>query len=507
MSKSLKKTTDIQMIDLSNYASQILAVEDNPLFADAVAAGKVGAFRAAYVMIWLACAESLKRRFREAQKRDGAAAKIVGEVESKERDHRAVDKFVLAKAHEYGFVSDSGHAILTHVYDMRCLYGHPYEEAPSKEQVAHAAAVVVEHVLSKPVKLRHGFGKQLLKSLLEDQSYLDDQQSAVVAFTNDILPRLDESIHGWLLDNYWTELESISNDSSMAIFFRRGIWFSQTMIIGAGVDVFSHDEWHDKLGIFSKTLMRICGHADIFKGIGKRAQDSLVGSILAESSIRSSILVRLERLNNNGSLSPRQQERFIDHVSNMKISEIRSSGLSTKTCYGRLIDAMKSSNWYVQNPAIDVVVSNGPAKAAELSKEQQINLGRNILQSGEGGAGSANIFLDKLSQDVSTWPFDLICGIAFELFTNENNEIRFKACHLEKVLVTLSHLNRRLQNQLIKQIATSIDEGSPKKLVLRDDFENAVELMRAYVFCAPLVGVLEAKAALITRPRRTTRNV
>ena len=164
----------LPVVDLSDYANNILASEDHPLFDDAVEAGKAGALRAVYVMIWLACAESLKRRFREAQKRDGAAGRIVGEIETKEREHKAVDKFVLEKAHEYGFISDSGHTILNHVYEMRCLYGHPYEEAPSQEQVSHAAAVVVEHVLSKPVKLRHGFGKQLLKNLLEDRSYLDD---------------------------------------------------------------------------------------------------------------------------------------------------------------------------------------------------------------------------------------------------------------------------------------------------------------------------------------------
>jgi len=190
-----------QPVDLSSYANNILADEDRPLFDEAVEAGKAGALRAAYVMIWLACAESLKRRFREAQQRDNAAGKIVGEIEAGENAHKAVDKFVLKKALEYGFVSDSGHAILNHIYEMRCIYGHPYEEAPSQEQVSCAAAVVVEHVLSKPVTLRHSFGEKLLKNLTEERNYLDDQETAVVVFAKDILPRIDKSIYDWLLDN------------------------------------------------------------------------------------------------------------------------------------------------------------------------------------------------------------------------------------------------------------------------------------------------------------------
>ena len=483
-------------VDLSSYAKNILASEDHPLFDDAVEAGKAGALRAAYVMIWLACAESLKRRFREAQKRDGAAGRIFGEIEAKEREHRAVDKLVLEKAHEYGFVSDSGHTTLNHVYEMRCLYGHPYEEAPSQEQVSHAAAVVVENVLSKPVKLRHGFAKQLLKSLLEDRSYLDDQQTAVKAFTKDILTRIDESIHDWLLDNYWEELEKLSDDSSMAIFFRRGKWFCRTVLKEVGVDVFSYEDWHDRASKFPKTLMRVCSITDIFKGIGKRAQDSLVGSILTESDTRASVLTHLERLNNDGMLSRRQRERFIEHLSKMKSSSLRSAGLSTKTCYDKIIGAMESHDWYVQNPAIDLVVSNGSEQAAELNEDQQVNLGRNILQAGEGTAGSANVFLENIAQDGKSWPFDIVRGIALESFTNEKNEIRFKNRHMDKVLSALAHLNTVQQKQIIAQIAASVDSGNPKRSWMdQDDFDNVIDPLKAYPWAKPLVTSLKSKAA------------
>jgi len=485
----------LQTVDLSSYAKNIHSTEDHPLFDDAVEAGKAGALRAAYVMIWLACAESLKRRFREAQKRDGAAGKIVGDIEAKEREHKAVDKFVLTKAHEYGFVSDSGHTILNHIYEMRCLYGHPYEEAPSQEQVSHAAAVVVEHVLSKPVKLRHGFGKQLLKSLLEERSFLDDQQTAVEAFAKDILPRLDESIHGWLLDNYWGELEKISGDSSMSVFSRRGIWFSRTMLLEVGVDVFSNDDWHDKTCKFPKVLMRVCGIAGVFKEIGKRAQDSLVGLILTESSTRASVLTHLERLNNSGALTKRQRERFVEHVSEMEIGAIRSAGLSTLTCYGKLIDAMKSHNWYVQNPAIDLVVSNGPDQAAELNEEQQLDLGRNILQCAEGTEKSACKFLEELSKDGASWPFDVVRGIALESFTNEDNQIRFKDRHLGRVLSALGHLKPRLRKQLIADIVASVDAGTPKDWTDQDDFESAIAMLKGYAWAAPLEKSLKTKAA------------
>ena len=289
MSTTSKKRAP-QGVDLSIYAQGILAEQDQPLFDEAVNAAAAGALRAAYMMMWLACAESLKRRFREAQLRDHTAGKIVGEIEDREKDYRAVDKFLLDKAREYGFVSLSGHTVLEQVYEMRCIYVHPYEEAPSPEKVVDAAATVVEQVLSKPVKLREGFGRQLLKSLLENRNYLDDQEAAVAEFARNILPRLDEGIYGWLLDDYWKELEELSDDSSMAVFSRRGMWFCRAVIVEVGANIFTNDEWHERLGRLPKTLIGVCSIVEIFKNVGERAQDSLVGSILDESNTRVGVL-------------------------------------------------------------------------------------------------------------------------------------------------------------------------------------------------------------------------
>ena len=319
-----------ETVDLSKYAKRILDERDYPLFDDAVQSAKAGVLRAAYVMIWLACAESLKRRFQEAQTRDSEAAKIVRKIEDAEGKHRAVDKLLLEKAHEYGFISASGYAALDHIYEMRCLYAHPYEEAPSQEKVVEAAASVVELVLSQPVRLRHGFGKRLLSDLLEERNYLDDYELTVTTFTKGILPRIDENVYAWLLDRYWEEMEKLADDPSVAIFFRRGIWFSCAALVETGASIFSGKEWHERVSKFPKTLMSVCCTPEIFEGIGDHAQDSLVGSIIDESRTRASVLANLEILEDEGALSERQHARFAECVAGLRINTVRASGLTTK---------------------------------------------------------------------------------------------------------------------------------------------------------------------------------
>jgi len=481
------------VVDLSGYTVKIASENDLPLFEEAVEAAQVGALRAAYVMIWLACAESLKRRFREAQLRDSTAGKIVGEIEDRENEHRAIDKYLLDRAHEYGFLSDSGQAILNQVYEMRCLYAHPYQEAPSPEKVTDAAATVVDLVLSKPVKLRHGYGRQLLESLLKDTNFLDDHEPAVAAFAKNVLPRLDGSIHVWLLGEYWKELEELSDDASAAVFSRRGRWFCQTMLAEVGPSLFSADEWHDRVGRFPLTLTGVCSIADVFQHIGERAQDSLVGSILEESKTQARVLAYLEDLERAGALSSRQQDRFSNGVMELKPSTVHASRLSTKASYPKLVAAMKSRNWYVQNPAIDMVASNGPDQVAELTEDQQVELGRNILQCGEGTAGSAIELLDRLSNEAGAWPFHLVRGIALESFINENHEIRLKSRQLSPVLSALCLVDGIQRNELIAELAASIGAGTVRRRVNQEIYEDAISMLAVHEWTVPLVQSLEAK--------------
>ena len=501
MQKSLKKS-GAKKVNLSNYAEKILSNEDLPLFDDAVEAAKAGVLRAAYLLIWLACAESLKRRFREASMRDRAASRIVRSVEEKERDHKAVDKLVLDKAKEYGFLSDSSHTVLNHIYVMRCLYGHPYEESPTMEQVSHAASAVVEHVLSQPVKLRHGFGEQLFGYLSGELNYLDDQRAAVEAFVKEILPKIDESIYGWILEKYWKNLEAIADDPSLSIFFRRGIWFSKAMLLEVGVSRFTEEEWHSHVIEFPKLLMFVCCDEEVFGYIGERAQDSLVSSILERSGVHANVLKILERLHGGKVLSGRQEERFFEQVSKMEIDEIRSASLSTVTSFGNLISAMKTLTWPMQNPAIDLVVSNGPAQAAELDNDQQIELGRNILQCAEGGANSAKFFLGEISKDASIWPVELLRGISLELFTNEKNQIRYKIRYLDRVLSALESLGSKERNQIASEIAASINVGVPRFWMNSEDTSSLITLLKSYGWAIDIVKALQEKSEQVANDKK-----
>ena len=426
----------------------------------------------------------------------GLPGQYVGKIDNLEKQQRSADKALLQYARDYGFLSEYGFTTLSQIYELRSIFGHPYEEDPSLEQVTSAAATVVDLVLSQPVKLRYGYGEQLLKEMLGNRTYLDDQQSAVADFVKIICPRLDENIYPWMLRKYWQELEALADDPSVASLFRRGLWFGRAMLLEVGVAAFDHDEWHDLVGRFPKTLMRVCSTAGIFDGMGERAQNSLTGEILEESKTHASVLVHLQRLNSQGALSNRQQERFHEYVSKMSLSDLRASHLSTKTCYAKLIGTLKSYNWHIQNRAIGLLRSNGPEQADELTEEQQENLGRNILQAADGGSRSARAFLNNLAESQMSWPPDVIRGVALEIFINDDLELRDKTNLIRLVVCILDNLDDSLRSELVDQITESLEVGNPGPRASREAFIPTFEVLNEYIWAERLVTVLEAKFPL-----------
>ena len=124
--------------EYGKFLPQIADEQDRVLFQEAVNCAKSNAFRAAYIMVWLSAAESLKRKFKILATQDTEAGQIQGQIDQKEKQQQAIDVFLLDKSKDYGFLSDSEHTRLRHIYELRCVFGHPYEEQPTFQALQSA---------------------------------------------------------------------------------------------------------------------------------------------------------------------------------------------------------------------------------------------------------------------------------------------------------------------------------------------------------------------------------
>ena len=102
------------------------------------------------------------------------------------------------------------------------------------------------------------------------------------------------------------------------------------------------------------------------------------------------------------------------------------------------IKAMKTHNWYQQNPA---VVGTFALDWSKVGANEAFVLGRNIYQCACGNEKRAVAFLDKLRQELAAIPIeralDLLNGMFFEVYFDSSGEFRsrkIKGWRLEKLL-------------------------------------------------------------------------
>lgn len=94
----------------------------------------------------------------------------------------------------------------------------------------------------------------------------------------------------------------------------------------------------------------------------------------------------------------------------------------------KTIRALKSYDWYKQNPAIN---SLNLETLGQLNPDELFVIGRNILQASHGGSVSATAFINDIRDKVEPWPDNkakaVIDGILFEIFFDNNGKPRKNA--------------------------------------------------------------------------------
>ncbi|MCM0607262.1 MAG: hypothetical protein KA715_14330 [Xanthomonadaceae bacterium] len=462
---------------LKPYLARVLSKEDKVLFSEAVDNVGVKAFRSAYIMLWLSVAESIKRKFQELASRDNTANKIVGEIAKKEAAHQSVDLYLLEQAKAYGFISDSEFQKLEHIYNLRCIFGHPYEEQPKIEALVAAASDAIEFVLSKPLQLRHSYLSQQVKQLTENHAFLDDVKLPVEKFAAVVFEKADPTLNLWFLQKIWSELEGTFSDASLEIYRKRGIWFSRTYLtLGTDTIFLSWDVVTD-LTRYGQILSRILAENNLFNMLSEHPKGIIFNTLLKAAETSYSAAKRLELLHDDNYLTDHQNERFIGLLNTLSSKYLASAGLHPKYFITKIIAQLKSRDWYTQNPAIQLIKKIGAEKINILPDGDQIRLGNNILQAANGGATQCILFIREIATNRSSWSTSLIEGIVGEcLFSEERKSIRIKTSCLVDALKLLGAVSEEESKKIILSLLKKLNDCTDISVrsAVRDDVVQAI---------------------------------
>lgn len=452
------------LIGFQRFASMVCREEDKPLVNEAIICAENGARRAAYILVWIACAESLKVRLKTAAIRDNVAGKILGIIEQAEKAHKAIDSLLLDEGKQYGLISDVEHQELLHVLTSRNIFAHPYSQEPTAEQLLAAFESAVRCLLSREITFREGYAKDILSNLKTEKLYIDDNPTAIRRNAERFFNLFDPSIHAWFFRHYVEFLESIFDDPTLGVFWRRGIgivsFFAQS-----NPSLFHPEEWHDLILKFPKVLSNIASAEQVFPFLGENAQDTLIGTILNTDDSHNPIH-RLEHLSRSKLLTKRQFDRFQNAIVRFPLRKLQGSLLSLACLCQRLVRDLSSLDWHQQNPAIDCLRERSN-ELQDLPPNLQERLGRNVFQAAEGESFQAVAFMRSISTNPKSFPVPFLLGIVLEVFTNETNRFRCKLKQCRVVGALLNNLTTESRRSILVIVQNALDNSQAKSSIVR----------------------------------------
>jgi len=466
--------------------NKILNEQDTTLYDEVIKCFEVKAYRMAYIAVWISIAESLKNKFKKMAQKDPVVDGVVKRIGELEQGHSPPDRYILDKAKELGILDEIAFQQIEPIFKMRNLFAHPYHIAPTRDEVVSAIRVTVEKVLSLPPLLRKPYIDNLLDNLGGNRHFLDDLEEKVKHFAEDIILRISPDLHPYLIKGLFYHLNEVIDDPDKYIFLRRLVWFTRTCIHQIKPD-FSNPEWRleAKFNDFPQAVSLVFTIPELWSHIPGKIQDSIVsyllypekeGKIVMPTIWETKLVFKLAK---NKKLSKRQNERFNKRLDGFTPDKLIEIGIPIESCIEDIKNRFIDYNYYIQNPAADAIKLAGYNGIRDLKNGDLECLGRNVLQSAEGGARSSISLINDILRSDHKWPKSFVKGILFECFVNEKHQFRCKnSCLKEAILLTIRNCESESLG-IFKSLVKEINKSNTIDSLSDNDVEESMQEIEA----------------------------
>lgn len=433
------------------YLDKVIDQQDLILFKDAIKSANNNIYRGAFILAWLSGVESLKRRFKECGKQDQKANDIYAQIIQLEKKHKAVDESILERAKNYGFLNELEHAKLEQLYQLRSVFAHPYNAAPSQLELENEISLIVDIILSRPALLSETFIDNLIEKLTNDACYLNDFENTVKEETQKWVTKINPSCYKYFIEKYIEQAEQICKNKNMQLFINRAKWALEEFIKLVGYNIYNANEWHDFIAnypCFSAFLA--FRNTDFFLNIGIRGQDYLVNKVLELSVSDPTWLGVVLPFLDSENILRENKTKILNLINTLPPSSLKFARIPFKYYYGQVIKELETGDFYRQNPVISLLEEN-ETSLNELDLNIQRRLGYLVHSAYDNNSWNAKDYISKIINQPQNYPINFLFGICdFLVYSNSVNTYSFIRQDALKVIGTLiNNSNNDIKQQLI----------------------------------------------------------
>jgi len=465
-------------VSFKKYLKEVHYKQDKILFSESLELAESGHYRSAYIMVWLSCAESIKRRFQESKGRDTKAQAYCNEIDTAEENHSAVDNILLKKAFEYGIISDAERLKLHHIFEDRCMYAHPYNQKPTVLELDLAITTVVDIILSKPNQFTKSYLKQLINSLATDKNYLFDSKKTVLAKVGEWIKEIHPSYYSYFIQAYWKTAENQKQRPDFNIFKNRARWIIKSLLKENGFDMFSANAWLDFVAKSPLMSIEILLDIDYWAEVDESVQDYLISKILDLVEDDNEYLNLLSPFLSEPALLGRHFDKVEEFINKLDLGAVaRTEVKLLKIKFKSLIESLDSGTYAFQNEAIKLIKSR-EIEIAELTSEQQILLGKSLHGAAEWGEWSAGTYRDHIISNPQNYTLDFLKGITLLLLFKPSGIFDFNYRLLEKIntlIMNMVEVDRNSVKLFLEERLQEVKLGDRSQRYYIEEFQNIIE--------------------------------
>ena len=454
--------TDIEFMNFQELREKINSENDLVLFDEIVKCIKVEAYRSATIIIWISVAESLLNKLEELSNNNHS---LVNDLKKfKENGKNEAELLKLSK--KMNLINDLECSELNIIRKARNEFAHPNNHSPPKSDVLSYLNFAVKNVLSRPSTHSYLYYKNLIENhLLKDPIFLAPfEENKIKQNLFELIKTMNANYFNPILELLFKLVSELSDNFDINKRNCRdiGLIFIKELLL--------YDNFIDNvdcnylLNNYRKVSCIVFSEKEIWSKLNHNLQfRTFEYSFDFNNEIFSKVefLNKFFDLDESNILCPELKIKFNDFIDECDAEIILNSQLSSELCYNKLMKGFSSYNWFIQN---SVAKSLRHFNLNLFDESQLENLGRNLLQSADGGSWDCERLLTfyQFENTDTTLPKCFVQGLLFECFVNEKREFRFKFKEFNKVFKILdAHYN---QYEILENLINLINESKFKNM-------------------------------------------
>jgi hypothetical protein len=391
---------------------------DQVLYDEARRCIDAGAFRAAYVMSWIAAAEGILGKLRIMASLHAALGTFVGDFEQKQRDGTAKDVELIDQAFKIGLIDATERIALNAIRDLRNQYGHPTSASPDGDAAASALRTAVTAVLAKQPLIMHGAARELAQRAASDRHLVPADHDAVDGFVAARAPLFHPDARAIFVRELLKGANDKLGDPNAEILVDRCIRFA-TRTVAAWAEPLTGGKWNvDQMQLaWPAAAAAALVTPDVWPLLEDEDRDRLLSRCLDTNTAAAftrnpgRLLAQADEVWGADLLTESQGGRVREALTAADPWRLLGSDVRYEHVARAIVSRLEHASFNVAGEGVDLLRSSEQSALATLDDRLQFEVGKALAHAAEQNTWSAINEIEAMPEALERWPVAMRRGV------------------------------------------------------------------------------------------------